>query len=214
MLFLKFNFFHHEILHTLKSLERYSLRKLFIQILLLLSPSVCFGFEIFALGTSNTNCKDANQAFTNTLNELLAQDGLPGTVINAGVDGDRPVFMVERLKQGLVKYPNIKLVLFEPGPNEKNPRFNLGPSAEILSYLQDSKIPTIFMSNRSIQPDDDEAKQFSEKYGAYYYGHWARNTPGDSEYWSNKHMTEKGCRLWANNLLPLIKQVIKERNIH
>jgi hypothetical protein len=34
-----------------------------------------FGFEIFALGTSNTNCKGASQAYTNTLNELLAQGG-------------------------------------------------------------------------------------------------------------------------------------------
>jgi hypothetical protein len=190
------------------------LRKVIFIILLLLSPSIGFGFEIFALGTSNTNCKDAGQAFTNTLNELLAQDKINGAVINAGVDGDRPVFMLDRLKQGFLKYPNIKLVLFEPGPNEKNPRFNLGSSEEILGYLRSNKIPTIFMSNRSIQPEDAEAKQFTEKHDAYYYGHWARNIPGDSEYWSNRHMNAKACILWANNLFPLIKQVVKERNIN
>lgn len=193
---------------------KYSLKKLIVQIVLAFSPSICLGYEIFALGTSNTNCKDADQSFTKALNELLAQDRISGSVINAGIDGDRPIFMVERLKQGLAKYPDIKLVLFEPGPNEKNARFNLGPTEEILRHLQEIKMPTIYMSNRSIQPYDNEAKQFAKKYGAYYYGHWARNTPGDSEYWSNRHMTAKGCKLWANNLFPLIKQVIKDNAIN
>ena len=93
------------------------MKKLVI-LLLLSSLSInSFGFEIFALGTSNTNCKNSGQAYTSKLNELLAQDKINATVINAGVDGDRPAFMMTRLEQGLKANPNIKIVIFEPGPN-------------------------------------------------------------------------------------------------
>jgi hypothetical protein len=33
-----------------------------------------YGFNLYALGTSNTNCKGADQAFTNTLGDLFVQD--------------------------------------------------------------------------------------------------------------------------------------------
>ena len=123
--------------------------------MLLCSLSVnSFGFEIFALGTSNTNCKNSGQAYTTKLNELLAQDKINAAVINAGVDGDRPAFMMTRLEQGLKANPNIKMVIFEPGPNERNPRFNLGPSEEILAYLQKLNIPTIYVSHSLIQNNE------------------------------------------------------------
>ena len=177
-----------------------------------------FGFEIFAIGTSSTNCKNAGQAFTNKLNELLVQEKINATVINAGVDGDKPVFMMPRLEQGLKNYPNTKIVIFEPGPNERNPRFNLGPSEEILAYLQKIQMPTIYVSYKVIQAPE-EASEMAKKYGAYYYGDWIQGVPVDRDHRqfdmgsNGGHMTMQGCQLWAKNMMPLILQVIKEKNI-
>jgi len=177
-----------------------------------------FGFEIFALGTSNTNCKGAGQAYTNALNDMFAQEKINGQVINAGVDGDRPAFMMPRLEQGLKNYPNTKIVIFEPGPNEKNPKFSIGPSEEILAYLQKMNMPTIFVSNSIIYPTEDEGAELAKKYGAYYYGHWTKNIPKDHEHRqfdmaSGGHATVLGCQVWAQNIFPLLKQVIKEKSI-
>ena len=177
-----------------------------------------FAFEIFALGTSNTNCKGADQAYTTRLNELLAQDKINATVINAGVDGDRPTFMMTRLVQGLKANPNIKIVIFEPGPNERIKSFNLGPSEEILAYLQKLSIPTIYVSHQAIQ-SGEEGREMAKKYEAYYYGHWIKDIPINT---TNRqydqpgqagHMTVAGCQLWANNMFPFVKEVIKARNI-
>jgi hypothetical protein len=177
-----------------------------------------FAFEIFALGTSNTNCKGAGQAYTTKLNELLIEDKINATVINAGVDGDRPAFMMTRLEQGLKANSNIKIVIFEPGPNERNKSFNLGPSEEILAYLQKLSMPTIYVSHQAIQ-SGEEGREMAKKYGAYYYGHWIKDIPVNT---TNRqydqpgqagHMTVAGCQLWANNMFPFIKEVIKARNI-
>jgi hypothetical protein len=177
-----------------------------------------FAFEIFALGTSNTNCKGADQAYTAKLNELLAQDKINATVINAGVDGDRPTFMMTRLVQGLKANSNIKIVIFEPGPNERNKSFNLGPSEEILAYLQKLSMPTIYVSHVWIQ-SNEEAQALATKYGAYYYGHWVKDVPTNiinrqyDQPGLAGHMTVAGCQLWANNMFPFVKEVIKARNI-
>jgi len=177
-----------------------------------------YGFEIFALGTSNTNCKGAGQAYTSTLNDLLGQEKINAQVINSGVDGDKPTFMMTRLEQGLKANPNIKIVIFEPGPNERNKSFNLGPSEEILTYLQKINMPTIYVSHQAIQSSED-ASEMAKKYGAYYYGHWIKNVPIDTAHRQYDqpgqagHMTVAGCQLWAKNMMPMINQVIKEKNI-
>jgi hypothetical protein len=196
-----------------------TMKKLIILLALALFTLNSFGFEIFALGTSNTNCKNSNQAFTTRLNELLVQEKVDATVINAGVDGDRPTFMMARLEQGLKANPNTKMVIFEPGPNERNTRFNLGPSEEILAYLQKQNMPTIYVSHILIQTND-EAQELANKYGAYYYGHWNKNIPTDHDHrlfdmpgFGGGHMTVLGCQKWAQFMLPMIKQVIKERSI-
>lgn len=194
------------------------MKKLTLLLVFSLTSFNAIAFEIFALGTSNTNCKNANQAFTATLNEILAQEKINANVINAGIDGDRPVFMMSRLQSGLKNYPNIKIVIFEPGPNERNPRFNLEPSEEILSYLDKIKMPTIYVSHSFIQKDED-AEKMAKKYNAYYYGDWRKGVPLDRDHRqydmgsSGGHMTVQGCQLWAKNMLPLIKQVIAEKNI-
>lgn len=194
------------------------IKNLSLLLLLSISSLSANAFEIFALGTSNTNCKNANQAFTTTLNEILIKEGISANVINAGIDGDRPVFMMSRLQSGLKDYPNTKIVIFEPGPNERNPRFNLEPSEEILSYLDNLKIPTIYVSHNFIQKDED-AEKMAKKYNAYYYGDWRKGVPLDRDHRqydmgsSGGHMTVQGCQLWAKNMLPLIKQVIADKNI-
>jgi hypothetical protein len=195
------------------------MRKLIISLALTTLSINSFGFEIFALGTSNTNCKNSGQAYTATLNELLAKDKVNATVINAGVDGDKPIFMMTRLEQGLKANPNTKIVIFEPGPNERNPNLNLGPSEEILSYLQKQNIPTIYVSHGWIQRNE-EAQALATKYGAYYYGHWNKNIPTDTEHRlydmpgsGAGHMTVLGCQKWAQYMLPLIKQATQEKNI-
>ncbi|MBU3548407.1 hypothetical protein [Polynucleobacter sp. P1-05-14] len=177
-----------------------------------------FGFEIFALGTSNTNCKNAGQAYTAKLNDLLLADKINASVINAGVDGDRPAFMMNRLERGLKDYPNTKLVIFEPGPNERNPRFSLGPAEDILAYLQKIQMPTIYVSHTVVQ-SPEEGAEMAKKYGAYYYGDWAQGIPKDTDHRQfdmgsgGGHMTVKGCQLWAKNILPLVEQVIKDKNL-
>jgi len=115
--------------------------------------------------------------------------------------------------------PNTKMVIFEPGPNERNTRFNLGPSEEILAYLQKQNMPTIYVSHILIQTND-EAQELANKYGAYYYGHWNKNIPTDHDHrlfdmpgFGGGHMTVLGCQKWAQFMLPMIKQVIKERSI-
>ncbi len=175
-----------------------------------------FAFEILALGTSNTNCKGANQAYTKTLNELLENDGIKATVINAGKDGDTPQFMIRRMSSLL--NPSTKLVIFEPGPNERNKDRNLADSEKILEDLQRKRVPTIYVSHRLIETEQDALAR-AQKFGAIHYGHWDKNVPTDREHHQydqpNRagHMSETGCRRWANNIFPLIKKVIADNGL-
>jgi hypothetical protein len=107
------------------------MKKQFIALALGLLSLNAYGFKIYALGTSNTNCKGADQAFTNTLGDLFVQDKTNVKVIHGGKDGDVPLFMLQRLEQGLKDIPDIKIVIFEPGPNERNKSRNLEPSEKI-----------------------------------------------------------------------------------
>jgi len=194
------------------------MKKLIISIVFSLFSLNLYGFEIYALGTSNINCKGAEQAFTNSLNDMFDQEKANVKIINAGVDGDVPAFMMQRLEQGLKNSQNIKMVIFEPGPNERNKKFNLEPSAQILAFLQKINMPTIYVSHMMLQ-NNEEAQEFATKYGAYYYGHWTKGVPNNT---TNRqydqpglpgHMTVAGCQLWAKNMFPFIKEVIKTRNI-
>jgi hypothetical protein len=192
--------------------------KYLIHLIFLISVSTStYAYEILALGTSNTNCKNANAAFTNTLNELLTKAGINAQAINAGVDGDVPSFMLQRMN-GLIN-PNTKMVLFEPGPNERNKKWNLEAADKVLEELQKRKIVTIYISHQLIETNEEAAER-SKKYGAYYYGRWTKGVPVDTEHrqydyppGSPGHMTAKGCALWANNIFPLIQQVIKEKDL-
>ena len=61
------------------------MKKLIYAFFLTAITSNAFAFEILALGTSNTNCKNANAAYTNTLNDLVTKSGIQAQVINGGV---------------------------------------------------------------------------------------------------------------------------------
>ena len=75
------------------------MKKLLLFGFLAVFSAAAAAFEIYALGTSNTNCKGVDRAktFTAHLEELLRADGVDARIINGGVDGDRPVWMEKRL---------------------------------------------------------------------------------------------------------------------
>lgn len=192
------------------------MKSIFAILFVLFFSTNSFAFEILALGTSNTNCKNANAAYTNRLNELIVNHNIQAQVINGGLDGDRPVFMMDRMT-GLIN-SNTKLIIFEPGPNELNKKWSLDATDKILDKLQKKNIPTIYVSHQLIE-SDEEAAERAKKYGAYYYGKWNKDVPTDREHRQYDqpgrpgHMTTQGCILWANNMIFLIKKVINERKI-
>ena len=166
---------------------------------------------IYALGTSNTNCKNAAQAYTKKLGEILPQHEF----INGGVDGDKPKWMLNRLKQTLENITNIKLVIFEPGPNEPNKEENLAGAETVLLFLKSINMKTIYVSNGVIQ-NKENAAALAEKYGATYYGPWTMNVPVDREHRQYDmqgpgHMTVKGCELWAQFMAPVISQALENK---
>ncbi|MGE5639228.1 MAG: hypothetical protein ACM30H_03975 [Clostridia bacterium] len=196
-------------------------RCLFLLGLLVLADA--HAFEILALGTSATNCKGVarDKIYPVRLQEMLRSEGVSVTVVNGGDDGDTPAFMIRRLPKLLD--PQTRLVIFEPGPNDPDPASSRESSARILEYLRERNLPTIYISTGRIQ-SVDEARQMATQYGAYYYGHYGKNVPLDRAHYQfdfagdgkgrGGHMTAEGCFLVAKNLVPLVMQVIKEKDIH
>lgn len=188
--------------------------------LLMLPTKLALAFDIYALGTSATNCRKVmrEESFTVALEKNLRADGYTVYVVNGGIDGDVPGEMLQRLQRILAGNSEIKLVLFEPGPNDLNKVSNVEHSEKILAYLQSIKMPTVYISNGAIQTNAD-AEETAKKYGAYYYGHWTKDVPVD---WDHRmydtpvgkgHMTGKGCMLWGKNMTPFVEQVVKEQKI-
>jgi hypothetical protein len=169
---------------------------------------------IYALGTSNTNCKNAGQTYTKKLSELLPNH----QIINGGIDGDKPVFMLNRLKSMLQKEPNISIVIFEPGPNDRNKSSNLEASEQVLTYLKSINLKTIYVSHTVIQSPEN-AELMAKNFGATYYGDWTKNVPNDKDHRQfdtpfglfGGHMTAKGCTVWAEQMAPLIESVLTSK---
>jgi lysophospholipase L1-like esterase len=181
--------------------------------------------RIVAIGTSNTNCKgvSASEGFTASMEKHLKKLGVDAVVINAGKNGDTPTGMLARLDGELTD--DTKLVLFEPGANrvksDSDKQENLGNSAKILDALKAKKIPVVFQSHYRMHSEDD-ARQFAKEHGAFYYGHILRNIPVNQEYRqydmpgghtldpkSAGHFSAKGCSMWAEQLAPLVKDVLE-----
>lgn len=145
--------------------------------------SNAYSFEILALGTSNTNCRAGGHAFTSTVESLLVANRINATVLNAGVDGDKPTFMLNRLESLLKANPDIKLVIFEPGPNEKRKNINVETLETVLAYLQSIKMPTIYASS-DYAHTRAEGQAAADKFDAYYYGPWYQGVPRDKEHYT------------------------------
>lgn len=202
------------------------MKRLLAIILFLLLAQNASAFDIYALGTSATNCKGVpeNQSFAVKLQEYLQTGGLNARVINGGINGDRPVFMINRVESVLDKaqHPDVKLVIFEPGPNERNPRMNRQASEEVLAKLQKANMPTIYASPWAggIQTAEEGA-EIAEKYNAYYYGPWSKGVTDNDPEWRQfdyatpwgGHMTAKGCAKVAEQMAVLVTKVVKEKNI-
>jgi hypothetical protein len=188
--------------------------KFFYFVFFLFTFSTANAQEILALGTSNTNCKGVDRAFSYTvkLEQYLKEKGINIKVINAGVDGDEPKFMINRLP-GLLT-PNTKLVIFEPGPNDRNKFTNVKSSEEILEILRNKSIPTVYVSHTWIQTDE-EAQSTAQKFGAHFYGQWVKNIPRDRVHRqfdmgsSPGHMTSEGCILWAKQMADFVAPMLK-----
>ena len=185
--------------------------------------SSAYSFEILALGTSNTNCRAGGHAFTAAIEMRLVANGINATVLNAGVDGDKPVFMLTRLESLLKTNPNIKLVIFEPGPNEKRKNINVETLEKVLAYLQSIKMPTIYASS-DYAHTRAEGQAAADKFGAYYYGPWYQGVPRDKEHYTfdnvnnstnnfSGHMNAGGCKLWGEKMAPFAQKVIEEKNL-
>lgn len=191
-------------------------------LILSLLSGYCFAFDIYALGTSATNCKgvDRDKIFTVKLEQFLRADGFDAHVINGGEDGDRPIWMMRRLNP--VLDASVRLVIFEPGPNDPNQATALQYTEKILGILGDHGKPTVYASTLSFQTPEDAA-EMAKKYGAYYYGSWRKGVPVDNEHCQFDaqkggkgpcgHMTSAGCEIVARQMTPLIEKILREKGI-
>ena len=180
-----------------------------------------FAFDIYALGTSATNCKgvDRDKIFPVKLEQFLRSDGYDVNVINGGEDGDKPFWMIRRLDR--VFDSNVRLVIFEPGPNDRNASSALESTEKILNILKDHHLPTIYASNYFQSPE--EAAETAKKYDAYYYGPWSKGVPVDNEHWQfdfsrggkgpGGHMTSAGCEIVSRQMAPLVEKILREKGI-
>jgi hypothetical protein len=151
------------------------------------------------------------------LEKLLREEGINANVINSAQNGDKPIFMVNRIKAALEK-PSTKIVLFEPGPNDKNKTSNIEYAEKILALIKEKNIPTVYFRTAQIQ-NEEEGEATAKKYDAIYYGNWTRDIPIDREHrqYDNGigagHLAAAGCIVWAKNIFPIVKKIIADNQI-
>ena len=166
--------------------------------------------EIVALGTSNTNCKNVQleDKFTTVLEKILNEQGIKARVINGGVDGDTPRWMLKRVQELVTD--KTKIVLFEPGPNDTYKERSIRDSEKVIEWIKSKNIPIIYASNNVIQ-SVVEGKEFSDKWGMTYYGPTFKGLPLNRDYRQYDmpgqagHMTAKGCHLWADQMAAFVQ---------
>jgi lysophospholipase L1-like esterase len=172
-------------------------------------------FDIVALGTSNTNCKNVQleDKFTTVLEKILNEQGIKARVINGGVDGDTPRWMLKRAQELVTD--KTKIVLFEPGPNDTYKERSIRDSEKVIEWIKTKNIPIIYSSNNVVQ-NVTEAIEFSEKWGMSYYGPTFKGMPLNRDYRQYDmpgqagHMTAKGCHLWAIQMASFVQLEIKK----
>jgi hypothetical protein len=183
-------------------------------------------FDIYALGSSATNCKgvDRDKTFPAKLQEILRGHGLDATVVNGGIDGDRPVWMFKRLPAALGA--NTRMVIFEPGPNDPDKAYAVEYAEKTLAFLRERNMPTIYVSNPKMQTEGEGAAT-AQKYGAAYFGAYAAGIPVDREHWqfdndksfggsgkgAGGHLTAAGCLIVAQRMAPLAEKVLLEKGV-
>jgi hypothetical protein len=183
---------------------------------LLLAASLVWAepIQIVAIGTSATNCKGipSDKNFPAILESLLKADGIDATVKNAGIDGDKPYFIFQRMKNQDVN-DKTQIVIFEPGPNDKNVSVAVEYTEKGLAWLQEKHIPTIYVSFTAIQ-SMEQARASADKFGAIYYGFWTKDVPKvASNFLPDGHMNERGCELWAKGVFPLVRDLIEKNKM-
>jgi len=194
--------------------------------LLMLLCSTAQAFEIYALGSSATNCEgvDRDKIYPAKLQEILRSHGLDATVVNGGINGDRPVWMFKRLPAAIGA--NTRLVIFEPGPNDRDKKYAVEYAEKTLAFLRERNMPTIYISNPRMQTQS-EAASTAQKYGAAYFGGYAQGIPVDHEHWqfdndksfggtgkgAGGHLTAAGCLMVAQRMGPLVEKVLQEKGV-
>ena len=172
--------------------------------------------EIVALGTSNTNCKNVQieDKFTTALEKILNEQGVKARVINGGVDGDTPKWMLKRAQELVTD--KTKIVLFEPGQNDTYKERSIRDSEKIIEWIKTKNIPIIYSSINVVQ-NVTEAKEFSEKWGMTYYGSTFKGMPLNRDYRQYDmpgragHMTAKGRHLWATQMASFVIELEKSK---
>jgi hypothetical protein len=197
-------------------------------------------FEIYATGSGVEDCKfvPSQQKFTADLQQLLIDQGTNVTVVNGGTRQEKNLEFIWRNFK-LDMNSNVKLVIYvSPGGGYKHPQWmQLEYIEKVLAYTQNNGIATIIvLPIRKLDPNDDFLKKtdaLTNKYSGYDYGSYAKNISEDPENWvyrytalmndtfapsrqrpkNKEFLTARGCYIWAENMLPLVLRVIKERNI-
>jgi acyl-CoA thioesterase I len=186
--------------------------------------AIAEAIEILAIGASQTAGRgiSINDSYPAQLESMLKSEGYDVKVINAGVSGEKPYEIFNRLKRNEFS-ERTKIVVFEPGANELNKPSAIEYIELTLQWIKEKHTPCIYMSARRIQ-SDDEAQDTSNKFGAIYYGYLKKDIPNDSEhvqageYFRKKnsvdfHLTAAGYKIIAQGLVPLIKTVISEKQL-
>jgi hypothetical protein len=200
------------------------MNKLILAIAILLISPLTLAFEIYAVGASYVNCKnvDTPQKFTSQLELLLKAKNINATVINGGVDGDKIPFIYNRMVENI--NPETRIIIYQAGGNMPGDWIKMQYLDKTLSMAVSRNIAVIaFGSTEYISPEFAmEHKSLTDKYGGYYYGSIIKDIPLTGEYWQmdkvrasmpHGHMTAKGCQLWAENMLPIVLQAIRDYNI-
>jgi hypothetical protein len=195
-------------------------------LVLLLLCNTALAFDILALGTSATNCEgvDRDKIYPVKLQEILRSHGVDATVVNGGVNGDRPVWMFSRLPAAL--NANTRLVIFEPGPNDPDKKYAVDYAEKTLAFLRERNMPTIYVSNPRMQTQA-EATATAQKFGATYFGGYAQGIPVDREHWqfdndksfggtgrgAGGHLTAAGCLMVVQKMAPVVEKLLQEKGI-